>query len=449
MLEVRNISKNFGGVTAVDNVSVTVNPGEVVGLLGHNGSGKTTLLELIRGRIKPDKGTILLNGETLFNRNSTGKNGTATQIFRAYQIPRLFPFHTVGENLELGRWGVNGFKLDQGITMIEDGLPEYSQIAGTLSVGQRRRLILSWLYQRLDSVNFFLLDEPTAGGDSKYIEEMMGFIDIARKKGKGILIVEHNQQVLKKIADRTLFMNSGKLEEKQLNSNLPITNAVNITSVRMSEESLKAENLTIERGGATIIRNLSLMVNRGEILGITGANGCGKSTLLLALYGDPNCRVLEGNITDKLDNLTKGNIIARISKSIHLLPQEGGTFKSMTVAESLRASIDSCIKAQVSQQQIKETAFQVPYLEKIWNRQCGALSGGERRLVGLARILILQPRYALLDEPSAGLDETTQKKAARLIMSLAGKGTGFFIVEQNRMFLGSLCHRFTELKPSQ
>lgn len=449
MLEVRNISKNFGGVVAVDDVSLTVKPGEVVGLLGHNGSGKTTLLELIRGTIKPDKGAVILNGKILFDYNLTKKNNEASQIFRAYQIPRLFPFHTVAENLKLGGWGVNGSGASNELATIEGDLPKQTQLAGSLSVGQRRRLVLSWLYQRLDSVAFFLLDEPTAGGDSKYIEEMMNFIKIARKKGKGILIIEHNQQVLENIADRILFMNSGKLFVKQPISSVSDSFPVNNLPLEMSGESFKAENLKIARGGAIIIKNLSLLVSRGEIVGITGANGCGKSTLLLALYGDPNCQILEGKITDEIDNLTYGTIITRIAKNIHLLPQEGGTFKSMTVAESLKTSVDSCIKVRLTQQHLKEIAFQVPYLKKIWNRACGALSGGERRLVGLARILILQPRFALLDEPSAGLDEKTQETVSGLIRNLAGKGTGFLIVEQNQIFLKSLCHRSVELKPSQ
>jgi lipopolysaccharide export system ATP-binding protein len=211
-------------------------------------------------------------------------------------------------------------------------------------------------------------------------------------------------------------------------------------------DALGAERLTVMRNGAAIIKDTSLAVSPGDILGVIGPNGCGKSTLLLALYGDPTCKYSEGRVLDGNDELTPQSVDLRIRRGIHLLPQEGGTFKSMTVAETLQASVESCCRDHTNPDRIKDIAWRVPHVERIWKRRCGALSGGERRLVGLARILILSPRYALLDEPSTGLDEKSQKAIAGLILELASKGVGVALAEQTTSSLRSICNREVHLQ---
>lgn len=446
MLEAHDLHKNFGGVIAVDGVSLSLRAGEVVGLVGHNGSGKTTLLDILRGRVKPDKGLVLIDGKVLYDRAFLGLNGTAAKVFRSYQVPRLFPAHSVSENLLLGKWGIgNGTHPPDDIGSIISTLPDSSQLAGTLSVGQRRRLILSWLYQRLDSVKYFLLDEPSAGGDAEYVKAILGFIHTARSKGKGVLIVEHNQQILSAVADRLLLMATGRCHEVTTLPP-PLSKPARVAPNTPGRDSgFRCKDITVRRGGATIINKLSLSVAPGEVLGVMGANGCGKSTLLLALYGDPTCSYPEGTIWDDADELPAQSLDSRIRRGIHLLPQEGGTFKSMTVAETLQASIESCCHSRLSADKIKDVAWKVPHVERVWQRRCGALSGGERRLVGLARVLILNPRYALLDEPSAGLDEEAKTRVALLIRELASQGAGILIAEQDKGFIESFCSRLTYL----
>jgi ABC-type branched-subunit amino acid transport system ATPase component len=443
VLEARNLCKAFGGVVAVDNVSLSLKSGEVVGLVGPNGSGKSTLLDLLRGSVKPDKGVVTIEGKVITDRPFLELNGASQQVFRSYQVPRIFAGHTVSENFFLGQWGVGTKACD--ISEANNAivtLPNLSQIAGTLSVGQRRRLTLSWLYQRLNTISFFLLDEPSAGGDAEYISGVVEFIRTARSKGKGLLVVEHNHEILAAIADRFLYMTGGRCQEETPFQSLHQDRRENVApDTPSNKRGLRLQDVTVIRSGAPVLRKVSLAVTPGEIMGLMGPNGGGKSTLLLALYGDPTCQCSEGTIWDGNDELACQSIDSRIARNIHLLPQEGGVFKSMTVAETLRASLETSCVGGTDTVNIKGIASKVPHLKRIWQRRCGALSGGERRLVGLARILVLNPRYALLDEPSAGLDEEAKKEVARLITGLASHGVGILIAEQDQGFIESLCTR--------
>jgi ABC-type branched-subunit amino acid transport system ATPase component len=105
MLEARDLRKSYGGVIAMDSVTLSIRPGEVVGMVGPNGSGKSTLLDVLCGRIKPDRGTVLINGRTLAERSRNGQHHPFP-VFRTHQVPRLFPAHTVDENLALGGWNI-------------------------------------------------------------------------------------------------------------------------------------------------------------------------------------------------------------------------------------------------------------------------------------------------------------------------------------------------------
>lgn len=446
LLEARDLRKSFDGIAAVDGVNLSVRQGEVVGLVGHNGSGKSTLLDLLCGRLKPDSGLVLVDGNGISAGVFHAGNRSAA-VFRSYQVPRLFPSHSVGENLFLGRWGLPGDSSEPCRNLPVPSLPDPSQVARTLSVGQRRGLVLSWLYQRLGIVKFFLLDEPSAGGDESYIRAMRDFICSARTKGSGVLVVEHNLRILSGAVDRVLCMEAGRCREIACDEMPVLTEHAAPTSSNFSTASgLHGRDLCIARDGATVIKGVSMGVTPGEIVGLVGPNGCGKSTLLLALYGDPGCRILGGSVMDGSADLSKSTPLGRIGRRIHLLPQEGGTFKSLTVEETIRASVESSCQDRTDLVSIKDIAWRVPHIRRIWKRQGGALSGGERRLAGLARILVLSPRFALLDEPFAGLDQGSRQAVAGLIKELASQGTGVIMAEQDTFVVSEMCNRVVSMK---
>ncbi len=445
MLEVRGLTKRFGGVTAVDGVNLSVSAGEVVGLAGPNGAGKSTLLEMLSGRVKADEGIILLEGRPLHRQSFSLGDGTSGRLFRAYQVPRLFPAHTVSENLFLGKWALPNGTASNATAHSIVSLLDPCQLAGTLSVGQRRRLVLSWLYQRLSLTEVFLLDEPSAGGDQAYVDALIEFVKTARAYGKGILIVEHDRKLLSAVTDRTLHMEAGRIGETEGGS-ISDTSPVGAAPYEFDgNRKLVGSDLWVSRDGATIIKGLSISVAPREIVGVIGSNGSGKSTALMALYGDPKCKLMRGSVLYGEAELRPASPLDRIRRGIHLLPQEGGVFKSMTVAEMLLSSVECCLEENVNYATLRAAVSRVPHIDKLLGRRCGALSGGERRLVGLARILGLSPHFVLLDEPSAGLDKESQKRVGDLIKELAAQGVGVVMAEQSRSIIKSVCNRFVYL----
>jgi ABC-type branched-subunit amino acid transport system ATPase component len=440
MLQATDLHKHFGGVAALERVSLAVEPGEVVGMAGPNGSGKSTLLEILCGRIRPDGGEVVIDGMKV---NLGVANGSdALPVFRTHQRPRVFPWHSVAENIQLGRWGVPGSALD---SRTAGGMELSSRLAAGLSLGEKRNLNLAWLWERMDSVRYFLLDEPCAGGDEDYVRELIRFVATARTKGKGVLWVEHNTDMLSSQADRVVALVAGRSQEGAASTVVPSDGSPEKPSQNTTDTGLTGRDLTIERSSTIILKNVSIQVRSGEVVGLLGPNGIGKSTMLLALYGHPDCKVAGGAVLDGGTSLSQAGIQERVNRGIHLLPQEGGVFKSLTVAEFIGCSVETACQQQLTQSKISEILEIVPHLQRIMNRRCGVLSGGERRIAGMARVVALAPRFALLDEPTAGLDREARHSIGMVIRNLASAGIGVLLAEQDRAFASTIADRLVEL----
>lgn len=211
MLTVKNIIMRFNGLNVLDDVSFEYTGNGVLGIVGPNGSGKTTMLNIISGNITQTKGDIsyegkLLNGYPLHKRAAFG-------IVRTYQDGKVFPTHTLKEHLLLIK-GIE--KSNTSNTEIEEmlhrvGLEEKEEkLAATLSFGQKRRLELAMAMMRSDA-KLYLFDEPTSGVDPGFIEEFKKILRALRKSGKGVIIIEHNLDLMKEIADQLIVLEGGKI----------------------------------------------------------------------------------------------------------------------------------------------------------------------------------------------------------------------------------------------
>ncbi|MEM0375877.1 MAG: ABC transporter ATP-binding protein [Nitrososphaerota archaeon] len=210
MLRIENVSKHFGGVKALNSVSLTVKEGELVGLIGPNGSGKTTLINVVTGYYRPDGGAIYLSG-----RNITGMRPheiAGLGIARTFQVPKVFRSMTVAENL-MAALSYNK-EAREGATeraewlLRELGLVDKrDDLASNLSGGQQRMLEIAralMLKPRL-----LLLDEPTAGLNPAVIERLRDLLLSVKESGTAVLMVEHNMRVVSTFCDRVVAMNEG------------------------------------------------------------------------------------------------------------------------------------------------------------------------------------------------------------------------------------------------
>ena len=209
MLKVRNISKSFNGFNVLEDISFEYSGDGILGIVGPNGSGKTTLLNIISGNIKPSKGVIFyegkkMNGCPLHKRAALG-------MVRTYQAGKVFPYHTLREHLLLlGNIEKKNFR-DIDAVLDKVGLGEKAdKLATNLSFGQKRRLELAMAMSR-SNAKLYLFDEPTSGVDSGFIEKLKEILCALRKSGKGLIIIEHNLDLMKEIADQLIVLEGGKI----------------------------------------------------------------------------------------------------------------------------------------------------------------------------------------------------------------------------------------------
>jgi len=226
LLEVRNITKSFDGIKAVDGVSFSLDPSQgLCFLIGPNGSGKTTILDLITGNLRPDEGEVLFEGYPISGLSPY--KIAAKGVARTFQQGRLFYQLSLLDNLLLAasnglenprsllslRWRreerllrEKAMKILLSLGLMEDR----GKRAEELSFGQRKLLEMGRLLMQ-DNCKLFLLDEPTAGLHPKLINRTMELIEGLKERGKAILIVEHNLDVVKRVAERIIFLDSGKI----------------------------------------------------------------------------------------------------------------------------------------------------------------------------------------------------------------------------------------------
>jgi branched-chain amino acid transport system ATP-binding protein len=210
MLEVRNVSKFFGGVVALKDVSIEVKPGEIVGVIGPNGSGKTTLVNIITGYYRPDSGKVFSSGLDI---TGVEPHKIASQgVARTFQVPKIFRTLTVWENLLAAlsynksareKAYENAVKLLKSMELWE----KRNLQASALSGGQQRLLEIARAL--LTNPKVFLLDEPTAGLNPVMIEKLRELLMELKGRGAAMLMVEHNMQVVTSFCDRVVAMSEG------------------------------------------------------------------------------------------------------------------------------------------------------------------------------------------------------------------------------------------------
>jgi branched-chain amino acid transport system ATP-binding protein len=223
VLEVDNLSKHFGGVKAVDGVSLKVRKGDILGLIGPNGSGKSTIVNLVAGFFPPTSGRIVLDGEDVTGRPS--HDLVSRGIARTFQNIRLFGQLAVWQNLwvaenrdrqrksplAVSRW-LNGFKRDReriGALLEFSGLAhKRDELAGNLSFGEQRRLELARALAAQPKL--LLLDEPAAGMNAEEIEELDKRIRTIRDSGVTVLLIEHHMELVMAVTDRIAVLNFGQ-----------------------------------------------------------------------------------------------------------------------------------------------------------------------------------------------------------------------------------------------
>ena len=459
MLRVRDLTVRFGGIVALDRVSLDLNRGEILGLIGPNGAGKTTLFNCISGVVRPDTGSIYFDNHSLTYApvHERARLGVA----RTFQNLQLWGSMTVEENLivpmdALGRRNTfsdalylpfSGYaerasrERARAILHVLD-LDRYARtLAGDLPAGIQRRVELARALAMRPRL--VLLDEPAAGLDAQETAHLAEVLHAVRQRFHvSMLLVDHDMSLVMRVCDYVYVLDFGKMLAKGEPS--AIRNDSKVIAAYLGEESkklpgdiqtiaqakrderplLEVSKLAAGYGGLEVIRDINLTVRPGEVVACIGANGAGKTTTLRAISG--MIRPRAGRVTFAGKDVT-GSTAERISKLglIHI-PEGRGLFPNLSVEDTLRL-----VSNTAGREVDISPAFKLfSRLRERRHQLVGTLSGGEQQMVALARAILSQPRLVMIDEMSQGLAPTVVRQLFEIIRVFRDEGIAVLLVEQ-------------------
>jgi branched-chain amino acid transport system ATP-binding protein len=474
LLEVSGVSKSFGGVHALAGCELEVAEGSITGLIGPNGSGKTTLFNVVTGYERADGGEIRLNGASIGS-SSPGRV-FRLGVGRTFQLTRIFARLTVAENVLVATQRHEGWLrsvVRRAASTSErrraSDLLEFVGIAhlaeepaGSLSYGQRKLLELASLLVADPSV--LLLDEPAGGVNPTLINQLADRIRELNRAGKTFLVVEHNMEFVMGLCDTVTVLDQGRTlmtgTPEEVRSHPGVLDAylgagdagddprharraalprVGATPGRVeaadagrtaaSGALLELRSVTAGYGGGDILTDVTFDVPDGAITCVVGPNGAGKSTMLKAVSGLLHPRLGEIRFRgERTSGMTPGEILAR---GIAHVPQAHSLFADMTVAENVEMGAYTVDDKAVVRARLQAVEELFPIVRERADHRAGALSGGQQRLVELARCLMLDPALIILDEPSMGLDPQARATVFEMIEVMNRQGRTILLVEQN------------------
>lgn len=454
-LEVEDLSISFGGVSAVDNVGFSAQPGHVTSIIGPNGAGKTTVLNLIGGFYRPDSGKVRLGGRDVagISSHAVARAGIA----RTYQTTLLFEEMAVIENLEIalrrGRlgsvitalFGRHGTRADDRRTA--EGLLDFvgytgpvEQTAGALPHVDRRLVEIARALAIGPQV--LLLDEPAAGLSRPDTEKLGQLLKQIAGTGIAVVIVEHDMSLVMGISDHIYVLDAGQRIADGPPAQIRVNKDVRKAYLGESDFAgrgrggkwqaggdvvLDVEDLTAGYGAAPVLEGIELSVRDGEMVAVLGANGAGKSTLMRTLTGlhAPE----RGNVLflgRKITSLATSRIA---SDGLILVPEGRQVFPELSVIDNIRLGAYARDDFDADAE-IEEMLDRFPKLRARAGNRAGLLSGGEQQMLAIARGLIAKPKLLMLDEPSLGLAPQLINELFEVLATLRDEGITILLVDQ-------------------
>ena len=469
MLSVRELTKTFGGLPALQAVSVEFRPGEVHALMGENGAGKSTLMKILAGLQPADGGAIALRGKTV--RFASPQDALAQGIAMVHQELMPIPDLDVAENLLLGLEPVNALgwvdraelhrEAAEWLRKLDCGL-DTRQRMRRLSVAQGQVVEIAKALARQTDV--LLLDEPTAALSDHEVTALFKAIDVLRRRGVAIVYTTHKMDEVFRLADRVTVLRDGRLVRtgaaSELTPDALITHMVGRELAQVFPPVVGVPgDVVLEVAGLTrepAYRNISFSLRRGEVLGLAGLMGAGRTEIAEALFGLRPAHAgeirLHGRtvrLTSPGDALAAGiGMVTEDRKGLGILPAMS-VRSNLTLSSLGRFSgltgLDAASEARTADEQIRAFAIKTSGREQ----PIGQLSGGNQQKVLLARTLLPGPDLVILDEPTRGIDIGAKAEIYALIGRLAAEGKAVLLISSELPEVLSLTHRLLVLRQGE
>lgn len=473
IVHMKNITKRFPGVTALDNITFDVLPGEVHVLLGENGAGKSTLMKVLSGVYTPDEGTIVLNGKE--HKRLTPHLSAEGGISIIYQELSVVNWLDIRENIFMGKQPVKQLgpvkvvdyaamnketkKLLEKVNL-KSKTPTTS--VGDLTISEKQMVEIA------KSIAFdakvIIMDEPTSSITEEEVQKLFAIIRALKQEGKGIVFISHKLSEIKEIGDRiTILKDSGHVgtyNVADLTSDdmirLMVGREIKGSYQHASEENytfgdvlFECKNLTRKDNKAT---DVSFSLRKGEILGFSGLVGAGRSETMAAIYGA--APISSGEIWLHGKKLRHKNPYQALKQGIGLVTEnrrETGFFnnfsnkRNMAIAYQLKSTklgglwgfINNKQETRIGEEQRENLHIKCTSLNQLTMQ----LSGGNQQKVILGKWMAAGVKILIFDEPTKGIDVGTKSEIYKLMRRLADEGIGIIVVSSEMPELLGLCDR--------
>jgi ABC-type sugar transport system ATPase subunit len=461
------IVKQYAGIRAVNQASLSLRPGEVHALVGENGAGKSTLIKIMAGVVRPDSGRILLNGQPVeFNSGSQAFNHGLSFI---HQELNLVSYLSGAENIFLGRpyprtplgtidWKKLHQRAEQILATLGVHLPVDQPV---LSLSRGGQSMISIARAFAGEASIIVMDEPTASLTDEEIRNLFRVIRQLKARGCAILYVSHRLDEIFEICDRVTVMRDGSVV-----GDYPIASLDQAEMIRLmigrsltdnfppSQAALGRTLLEVKDLAGGPVQGLSFSLQAGEILGFAGLVGAGRTEILRMLYGADRPR--RGQILFDGRPYQPHTPAHAIRAGLVLVPEERHS-QGLVLNQSIQNNITlpnlshlaarGIFTNRAAEQAVSQTTSQAVRLKAAsLGQKVSQLSGGNQQKVVFARWLVQKPRLLMLDEPSRGVDVGARFEIYRIIRELAAQGAGILLVSSDLTELLGLADRIIVMR---
>ncbi len=457
----KNITKIFPGVIALDDVSIDLYKGEVLGILGENGAGKSTLIKILAGNYIKDSGRIYIDGKEFDIKGPAEAMASGIRVI--YQELNTIDNLTVTENIFVGEQIVKGpFKIVDWKAMTKRAKEllgtlnvklDPNAIIGDLSVSQKQIVEIAKAISK--EAKILVMDEPTAALSEEEVNSLFGIIKILKKRGVSIIYISHRLKEIFEIVDRVTVLRDGKKvgtqEIQETDSGKLVTLMVGRDIKDMypkKEVEIGGTVMNVKNLSASGIDNISFELKKGEILGIFGLLGSGRTSLVKALFGAN--KIKSGQIFINGKKVGIKNPSAARDKRVGLVPldrkAEGlalimGVKENITLANIRELGESFLINRKKEKQKAEKWVDEVGIRTPSVDQEVSSLSGGNQQKVVLAKWLESGSQIIILNEPTRGIDVGAKIEIYRLIEGLCEKGSSIIMISSELPEILSIADR--------
>ncbi|MEF2812538.1 MAG: sugar ABC transporter ATP-binding protein [Oscillospiraceae bacterium] len=450
IVELKNITKTYPGVVALNDVSLGFKPGEVHAICGENGAGKSTLIKVMAGAATPEEGEIFVNGEKITAMDPGLSRQLGIEVI--YQELILAPHVSVAENIYMGTrfgksivvdWNTMNEKAQSILNSMDITAFKATDIVENLKTANRQLVAIAKAISM--NVKFLIMDEPTAPLGEHEVQVLLRIVKELKKKGVTIVYVSHRLDEVFEISDRVSVFRNGQwiktmntcdtdkneliklMVGRDIGSTYPERNS------KIGDVVLKAKNIVAEG-----VKNVSFSVRAGEVLGIGGLVGSGRSELVNTIFGAQ--KMQSGEIFIKGKKVDINSPSKAIENGIGLIPEDRklhglmlekdvGFNLSICILETISkyCVVDFKTEEQKQREIIERLRIKLPHAGVL----AKTLSGGNQQKVVLAKWLLAEADVLIFDEPTRGVDVGAKQEIYQLINELTDKGMAVIMVSSD------------------